>query len=273
MPTIDERLKHVALKVKRAKEHIADVDAQLRAFYSTEPYKVGATIQPETRRPVYYVTRAHPTPESVPLVAGDAIQNLMSALDYLAYQIICSDTADNPPNPNWIYFPIADDAMKYESKKAGKMRGAAKDSFDVIDGLKPYRGGNSLLWMLYKLNNVEKHRLLLTVGSQAAGVHIGQMVSPYLAGVFPAEAIALIQNMDTFIVPADKGFPLKEGLELYIGAVGEKPNPKQQFRFQVALNERGIAEGEPLLETLHQLTTLVEGIVAALTPRLRDTTP
>jgi hypothetical protein len=75
--------------------------------------------------------------------------------------------------------------------------------------------------------------------------------------------------MDAFLMPADKGFPLKEGFELYIGAADDKPNPQQQFRFTVALNEPGICEGQPLLESLHQLTALVEGIVVALTPRLR----
>jgi hypothetical protein len=57
---------------------------------------------------VYYVLSVEPTPESLALIAGDAIQNLMSALDHLAFQMVCNDTEDNPPNPSWIYFPIAD---------------------------------------------------------------------------------------------------------------------------------------------------------------------
>jgi hypothetical protein len=72
-------------------------------------------------------------------------------------------------------------------------------------------------------------------------------------------------------MPADKGFPLKPGFELYIGAPGEEPDPKQQFRFDVAISEPGIVESKSLLQTLHQLTTLVEGIVAALIPLLKDT--
>ena len=54
----------------------------------------------------------------------------MSALDHLAYQIVCSDTGDNPPNPNWIYFPVADDAAKYEGKKRGKIEGARQETFE-----------------------------------------------------------------------------------------------------------------------------------------------
>ncbi len=121
--------------------------------FDANPYKVGAKHDPQTRKLIYYVASVEPTPECLPLIAGDAIQNLMSALDHLAYQIVCSDTADNPPNPNWIYFPIADDAAKYEAVKRGKIKGARQETFDAIDALKPYKGGNDLLWILYKLKN------------------------------------------------------------------------------------------------------------------------
>jgi hypothetical protein len=269
MPTIDERLRQVTLKIKRAKEHIEDLERQLLAFLDTKPYGVGTEHDPDTRKLAYYVSCVHPIPESIALITGDAVQNLMSALDHLAYQVVCSDTRDNPPNPNWIYFPIADDAAKYEAKKRGKMEGARQETFDAIDLLKPYKGGNDPLWMLFRLNNIEKHRLLLTVGSQAAGVNIAQDAARHLVGSsFPPEAIAAIGSMSVFIRPADSGFPLKEGFELLIGAVDEEPDPKQQFRFEVAINEPGIVEGKALLETVHQLTTLVEGIVIALTPRL-----
>lgn len=269
MPSVDERLRHVTLKVKRAKEHISDLDRELRAFLDSNPYRVGAKRDPQSRKPVYYVASVTDTPECLPLVAGDAIQNLMGALDHLAYQIVCSDTGDKPPNPNWIYFPIADDSAKYEAKKRGKIEGARQETFDAIDALKPYKGGNDPLWMLYRLNNIEKHRTLITVGSQAAGVHLGQLMARTVTGHFPPEAVEAFRSMDLLLMPADKGFPLKAGFELYIGAVDEELDPKQQFRFTVAINELGVCEGKPLLETLHQLTTLVEGIVSALTPRLR----
>ena len=39
MPTVNERLRHVTLKVKRAKEHVADLDRDIRSFLDTQPYK------------------------------------------------------------------------------------------------------------------------------------------------------------------------------------------------------------------------------------------
>lgn len=261
------RESRIRLKVERAKRHVAEFERELRAFFDTNPYKVGAKRDPQTRKWVYYVAGADPIPECLPLIAGDAIQNLMTALDHLAYQIVCSDTGDRPPKPRRIYFPIANDASEYEARKRGKMDGALQETFDAIDALKPYKGGNDLLWVLYRLNVIEKHRLLLTIGAQAAGVNFAQYMarSPAL----PREAVSRFESMSFFLKSTDRGFPLKEGFELFIGTADDEPNPKQQFRFDVAFGEPGIIEGEPVLEAIRQLTALVEGIITALAPRLR----
>ena len=50
----------------------------------------------------------------------------------------------------------------------------------LVDALKPFRGGNDTLWQLAQLSNIEKHRLLLTVGtvydSVDNGGHIWRMM-------------------------------------------------------------------------------------------------
>ncbi|MBX3347405.1 MAG: hypothetical protein KF747_01555 [Nitrospira sp.] len=257
------------LKIKRAKEHDAELQQQLHSFLECKPYKVGFKHDQATRKLIYYVTAVDSTPDCLPLIAGDVIQNLMSALDHLAYQIVCRDTGDIPPNPNWIYFPIADDLEKYEAKKVGKMQGASAATVAAVDAIKPYKGGNDSLWMLYRLNNIEKHRLLLTVGSQAAGINLGQLMTGYLRNTFPEGAVKAFESMDIYLNPADKGFPLQPGFELYIGAPDEQPNPKQQFRFDVVVNEPGICEGKPLRVLTNELIVLVDEIVTTLTPRLR----
>lgn len=269
--TANERLRHVTSKVERATKHIRDLESEFLAFDRSQPYEIRSTHDPQTRQLVYYIHRINVAiPDSFALIAGDAIQNLMSALDHLAFQLVCSDTEDAPPNANWIYFPIADDAAKYEAKKRGKVEGARQETFDAIDALKPYKGGSDLLWVLYRLNNIEKHRLLFTVGAQTAGVHLGHLMANWaIPEVWPESAREAVESLDMMLVPSDKGFPLRVGDVLYTGDVDEKPNPRQRFAFQIALNEPGVAEGEPLLETLRKMATLVEGIVTALSPRLK----
>jgi hypothetical protein len=274
MPTIDERLRHVTLKIKRAKEHVQDLELRVRAFLDTNPYKVGTQRNPQTRQLIYHLTSVEATPDCLPLVAGDVLQNLMSALDHMAYQIVCSDTADNPPRPSRIYFPIADSSTEYESRKGGKIEGALKVTVDAIDAIKPYKGGNDLLWMLYRLNNIEKHRLLITVGSMFQSVNLGAYGVAKMQELIDADPAhpfygRTVPVLDAFFRPTDVLFPLKVGDELFVDVPDAKVNEKLQFRFSVALYEPQIIEAQSLVETMHQLTTLVEGIVTALTPRLK----
>jgi hypothetical protein len=271
MPTVADRLRQVTLKVERANQHFAELQKVILAFIATNPYRVAIKVDADTRRPIYFVESVEPVPEFLSLLAGDVIQNLMSALDHLAYQLVCSDTLDNPPNPNWIYFPIQDDVAKYDAKKTGKMEGAAAETIAAIDTLKPYKQGNDLLWMLFRLNNIEKHRLLLTVGACAESVNLTQSLARLLptGGVFDGMKQSL-EGMNLFFKLADKGFPLKPGFELYIGAPDESPDPNQQFRFDVALTESGIIESKSLHGTLDEFGTEVMRVVEVLAPRLRD---
>jgi hypothetical protein len=259
----------ITLKIERAKKHIADLQRELGVFLDAKPYKVGAKHDPQTRNLIYYVTSVNAIPDCVPLIAGDTIQNLISALDHLAYQLVFKDTGGNPPKPGKIYFPIADTVAIYEAEKCRKLQGAGKDTLKAIDATKPYKGGNDPLWMLYRLNNIDKHRLLLTVGSKAAGVNIGQLLANIMGDQLPAGLANGLGSLDLFLNPADTGFPLKEGFELYVGAVDEKPNPEQQFHFDVALSELGIIEGNSLLATIQGFATAVDNVFNDLSPLLK----
>ena len=272
MPTVEERLAQITPKVERAKKHISDVNVEILSFLKTDPYKVSTKRDPHTRKLIYYVSNIQPVPNPIALMAGDAIQNMMSALDHLAYQLVCASTNDDPPNPNWIYFPIQDDATKYEAKKLGKIQGARQTAIDAIDAIKPYKGGNDLLWMLYRLNNVEKHRLLFTVGSMFQSVNIGAHMQALMQKVwdqpdspFKGKTVPIL---DLFLKPADVLFPLKIGDELFIDAPDAEVNEKMQFRFGVALSEPQIVQAQSLMELLIQLTGLVEGTISTLKSEL-----
>jgi hypothetical protein len=156
------------------------------------------------------------------------------------------------------------------------MKDARQKTFEAIDALKPYKGGNDPLWMLHRLNNIEKHRLLITVGSRLhsldLGAHASKMMADTIAARPPGHPLQgkEFPIMSAFFGPGpDVRFPLEAGHQLFIDAPDAKPNKNLQFRFDVALYEPQVIEAQSLLETIQELTTLVEGIVTALTPRLQ----
>jgi hypothetical protein len=119
------------------------------------------------------------------------------------------------------------------------------------------------------LNNIEKHRVLLTVGSQAGGIHLGHLLATHLPPEFSPETSTMLRGMNHFLMPADKGFPLTPGFELFIGGPDAPIDPAFQFRFEVVLNEPGVTEGKALSQVVQEIAERVEAVAAALTPLLR----
>jgi hypothetical protein len=269
--TADERLARVRAKVERGKQHIHQLESELRAFFKTRPYTVGTKRNPETRRLVYYITNVRDTPVSIATIAGDVLQNLRSALDHLAYQLVLIGTGQPGPFLH-VYFPISDDAAKYRAESPGRVKGMRQDAIDAINAVNPYKGGNDTLWRLHKLNNVDKHRLLITVGSSFGSVNIAPVIQRESEREWSKdptfrEHIGKVKLPPLFI-KAETVFPLKVGEELFIDAPDAEVNAKMQFSFDVAFSEPQVAEGEPLLETLQQMADEVDNLVVSFKPLL-----
>jgi hypothetical protein len=272
MPTVDERLHQVTSKLGRANEHIATLAREIKLFFDSKPIEVRTKRNPE-RRLVYYISRVSPMPESWPLIAGDAIQNLVTALDHLAYQLVDRDTNGKIPNEKGIYFPIAETQAKYEQQKVTKLQGASAGTLALVDSLRPYDGGNSNYWKLSRLNNIEKHRLLVTVGSSFRSVNVGPSMIKMLQQASktddPASPFHGVEfpKMDLHLNPADRLFPLEAGKELFVD-LPDSEEDSMEFTFQIALHEPPLIEVGPLPDTLVEFATAVENALRVLKPQL-----
>jgi hypothetical protein len=258
------RLASVQAKIKRAQKHIQELDVALKAFFDTNPYVVGAKRDPQTRKPIYYLVSVKEVDTDIAAIAGNVLQDLRSALDHLAYQLVQVGTGRPGPFTH-VYFPIFDSATRYEAGKLAQTKGMRQDAIDTIDAVKPYKGGNDTLWRLHRLTIVDKHRLLVTVGSYFQSVDIGPIMQRELKAFAIVSSIAL---PPLFLRSADRLYPLKAGDELFVDAPNAKVNEKLQFRFDVALSEPQVVEGEPLLETLQQMLDLVGKLVPTFEPLL-----
>ncbi|MBA5865836.1 MAG: hypothetical protein GDA67_03955 [Nitrospira sp. CR1.3] len=269
--TARDRLELISVKVDRAKEHLATISADLRAYLDSKPYAVGAKRAPDTRRLIYSVAGVRPTPLRISAVLGDAIHNLRSALDHLAYQLVWVGSGKKPSSH--VYFPIADDRARYIEQRRQQLKGATPTAIATLDALMPYKGGNDALWRLHKLNNVDKHRVLLTAGSAFRSVNIGAHMSremqKHLASPPMADKFSGMPAVDLFLRPADRLFPLKTGDELLIDGPDAEMNDKLEFRFEVAFGEQDIAFGDPIVETLTSMVQLVEDILPKFEPHLQ----
>jgi len=251
-----DRLALIQVKMDRAKEHITSLNTAISTFFGTHPYQV-STKRDSTRRLIYYLSGVQPTPTSFAIITGDAIQNLRSALDHLAYQLFLVGT-NGSTDGHHVYFPIHRGATEYQNNLSRQTQGMRQDAVSTLNTLEPYKGGKGhKLWVLHELNLIDKHRLLVTVGSSYQSFNVGAHMRPMMQEQAAAVGIAAPKVPDLYLKPADNLFPLKVGDELLIDAVDAQVNNEMDFRFNIVLNESGVIEGAPLLDTVKDFCDLV----------------
>jgi hypothetical protein len=111
------------------------------------------------------MVRANPIPATIVMIAGDVLNNLRSTLDHLAQQLYLVGSGGSTFRDQ-TSFPIAETPKKFKSVLRGKVEGTRQDAIDAIRALEPYTGGKGAdLWTFHRLNNIDKHRMILTLST------------------------------------------------------------------------------------------------------------
>ncbi len=231
----NDRLRLIHVKIDRASKHMEDLEGACRPFIGPVFKTVRFQPHPQTGKPGLHFGSMNVYTSDIPAIAGDAAHNLKSTLDHLAFQLVAAGTdAGIPRKQRWedIQFPIAHNAETYERRKARCIEGAQREAIDVIDRLKPYKGGNDALWLLYKLDNADKHSFIFPVGEDII--------------------------MDGIAFKADDPF----------FAALDASEEDEHFASQPSLADSSVGRGKALLPTLRQLAEVVNRVVEELTPFL-----
>ncbi|MEN3326569.1 MAG: hypothetical protein V7638_1376 [Acidobacteriota bacterium] len=277
----DERLALIRVKIERAKKHIDDMNREIDAYLTSKPYVISSNeySNPAFKRPyrVYYLQGVRPVPDLIRAIIGDVLFNVRAALDHLAYNLVAvrgfvddKGIALTDQGIRDIGFPILDmnTAEEYEASETRKrkVRGMSQVAREAIDHTKPYKAGNEALWRLHKLNNIDKHRLVITAASALHSVDI----SPHLQHFFDTVQRGYFVFPNAFITPEDRVCPAEEGQIVYVDHVNPKVQDKIEVRFQVVLYEPGIVKCEPIFVTLQYMIDLVEDIILSSGHCLRE---
>jgi hypothetical protein len=121
-----------------------------------------------------YASAQQPSTYPISLIIGDALHNMRSGLDTLAYTLTSAFTKPLPEEiASSSEFPIFGDEDRKGNTGVGstrfqwglsKIQGLDPNAQAVIEGLQPYQRGNEFrsdpLWILHELDRFSKHRLL-----------------------------------------------------------------------------------------------------------------
>lgn len=161
----------IQAKLDRADEHLNVLDDLIGSYFAEKPYRISAEEWTEGDYWNYatYLHVATFPPDHIwgPII-GDAVHNLRSVLDHLAWNL-ATDQA-RASTPRRIEFPIFLDNPHEDAEIRGafmkKLNCLRPEAHAVIDGAQPYKTGDSHhpLWLLQTLWNTDKHRALHTTG-------------------------------------------------------------------------------------------------------------
>jgi hypothetical protein len=160
-------LESVRQKIIWVERHRQCLIAEANRYFETKPCIVVPEEETETGRFSFRVKINAPVPPEIPLIIGDILQNLRSALDYLVWELVLA--ANNVPSEKNM-FPICSTAEAFNDQlRRHRLDGVAPDAITEIERLQPY--GNWQNWgppdpltILDTLSNINKHRrVLLTV--------------------------------------------------------------------------------------------------------------
>ena len=166
-----EKIQSVHWKLYRAKEHMDELARVLSEYYKSSP---GEMVLDSG---VFAFREKIPVPARIPLIVGDFLQNVRSALDYLVWELVIAN-GEIPGQHN--AFPIDLTMAAYQTSITNRRRlkGINNAAAATIDAMQPYHckndaeKDNAPLVILDRLTNINKHRrvLLATIGSNIAPV-------------------------------------------------------------------------------------------------------
>jgi hypothetical protein len=269
-----DRLVGIWAKIERAKHHVRQLEQALKAFRDTKPYCLTCNQTANSAEYSFRIRIVAPIPIDFALIVGEVFNHLRSALDHLAWQLI--EVTGSKPSDH-LYFPICKGRPEYEARLQGEIKGIGPDAVDVLNAIKPYKGGNDALWILHKLNNIDKHQVLLVL---AYGMKPAFSVS-YRNPMFESllqnpDFLALFTEEDrnrvgrtvmdaSFDEPNSLFWILKDDDEIVRISWPDGPpmdvNSEIDFSYDIALWQTEFPDPNPIIPFLNQLVGAVDEVV------------
>ena len=142
-------------KIDRAITHFNQLNSEVEAFISRQPYRVVREFDPSTQKSVFKLHMAEKIPTQWGLILGDCVHNTRSALDALAYALV-KHGGGKPTRDT--KFPIG-----MAKNNLAALKGASDQALTLVKRLKPHKGGNGPLNCLNDMDVIDKHRLIIVI--------------------------------------------------------------------------------------------------------------
>jgi hypothetical protein len=162
-------------KLNRARDHLEVLSDELAAFTAGEPYRVAHEPNADGSEHVFRAQVRKEPPAFLSVIIGDALQNMRSTLEHLAWGLTPLSTRQTSPRS--ISFPIYTKESAFFQTDRKTASGCATNSGmhkiwtmppkvqAAIEQLQPYKTGHDHLFLLNELARVDRHQSLRLIGA------------------------------------------------------------------------------------------------------------
>jgi len=246
------------LKLRRAGRFRAELDELVNRHF--DKVEIDAVELSKDGRITTWKVRFKPLPDDIPGTIGDLIHNLRSALD----QQICAIARRRGLDDEHFAFPFSKDAESINKEiKNRRVDSLGPEAVRLIAALKPYPGGNELLYGLHRLDIADKHRLIIPVQQAVTTpVNFGGMINDMQrAAGEPVTSILFVTLGDPYLLTVSDG-------EVISRPPGQSPLSGLQeggaLMSLVLPAAAGYLVGRPLMQLLDELARVTQDTVNQL---------
>jgi hypothetical protein len=167
-------------KLLRGIEQLQTLGRETEAFVKGDAYVFRTEPEPRSAHEVAYhtfATERQAPCDDWPLIAGESIQNMRSALDHAVWRV-WKNVSSNTGDGDHTQFPIAIDCADFRSQAGRMLLGIPAPIKTLIEDTQPYRRhpptpALDALYKLRTLSNIDKHRTLATVAVSVQHEFVG----------------------------------------------------------------------------------------------------
>lgn len=141
-------------KIERADYHIADLERQFDDFVAEKPHRFSIQPNPTAGGLNIGVRFVKELPRSFAPIISDAIHNLRTALDHMAWELV---GVDKGIQDRYLQFPTGDNRVNFEASCNG-IKTPSQWVKDAFKSTEAFIGGKGIdLYQLCQLDNSDKH--------------------------------------------------------------------------------------------------------------------
>ncbi|QYJ00737.1 hypothetical protein KUV46_15615 [Thalassovita mediterranea] len=237
------------LKFARACEHLEALQAGIAEFEASDFYTIKIEHDPATEECSLVYEQTKGIDPIICLALGDAIHNFRSALDYCWMTLVRAHT-QNPDakrsGKNQFPFRETEEELSTIMKSIN-----IKDSFPAIEKIilndvRPFKRADSLLWGLNKLNNIDKHNLLMPTVSYGVIKELLIVTPSGFTARFGPNARFAGDRLSLMVGPGFKDAEIKR---------------LEQAPAELVFGNTKIFERQPILATMQQIASETRSVI------------